>query len=94
MLDMIGTIRFFPFDYTPAGYIPCDGRALSKDDYPELYGVIGNRFGGEKERFRVPVVFSFGDRLIVPGAPDLSQKNPYSHQYYFICHTGLYPVRS
>lgn len=29
----------------PAGWIECDGRALNKDEYPELFAVIGTTFG-------------------------------------------------
>lgn len=30
---------------TPKGYIPCDGRTLSKDDYPDLYKMFENQYG-------------------------------------------------
>ena len=34
--------------------MPCDGRALSCADYPELFAVIGYHFGGEGGFFHVP----------------------------------------
>lgn len=36
------------------GTVPCDGRALSCDEYPELFAVIGYHFGGEGDTFHVP----------------------------------------
>jgi hypothetical protein len=41
---------------TDTSYIPCDGRSLSKDDYGNLFDVIGYTYGGEagKKTFCVP----------------------------------------
>lgn len=36
------------------GWLYCDGAAYSCHDYPILYGVIGNAFGGDGETFNVP----------------------------------------
>lgn len=35
-------------------WIPCDGRALSKAEYPALYGMLGTAYGGRGGRFRIP----------------------------------------
>jgi len=35
---------------TDTSYIPCDGRSLSKDDYGNLFDVIGYTYGGEAEK--------------------------------------------
>lgn len=32
---------------TPDGYFDCDGRSLRVIDYPELYAVLGTRYGGD-----------------------------------------------
>ena len=36
--------------------VPCDGREMSIDAFPELYAVVGNTFGGSPHlrSFRVP----------------------------------------
>lgn len=39
-------IRIFPFTYNPVGWIPCDGRELNVVQYPALYSLIGNMYGG------------------------------------------------
>jgi len=37
-------------------WLPCDGRELSKADYAELFGIIGNKYGEDeqKEKFQIP----------------------------------------
>lgn len=41
----IGTIQCFAFKSIPNGWIICDGRGLSIQEYPLLYEVIGGTFG-------------------------------------------------
>lgn len=36
------------------GFIECDGRTLSRTDYPDLFDVIGYQYGGSGNNFRVP----------------------------------------
>jgi len=36
------------------GWMLCDGRALPKTVYPELFAVLGNLYGGLGEEFRIP----------------------------------------
>ncbi len=39
----------------PAGYLACMGQTLKVSDYPALYNVIGNRFGGTpNSTFKLP----------------------------------------
>lgn len=59
-----GTMMPFcgPLAKVPAGYIPCDGRAVSSADYPDLFAAIGttwgngtqNASGGGVKDFNVP----------------------------------------
>lgn len=49
-----GTITAFAGDTAPAGWLLCDGALLSKSSYPALSGLIGTRFGGDTNNFRVP----------------------------------------
>ena len=36
------------------GWILCDGRAVSKADFPDLYAAIGNKFGETTQLFNLP----------------------------------------
>ena len=38
----------------PRGYLLCDGTSYKVADYPDLYAVIGNTYGGDTENFNVP----------------------------------------
>ncbi len=35
-------------------WIPCDGRELPVSEYPELYAVLGDLYGGSSGKFNVP----------------------------------------
>lgn len=52
-----GQISFFP-QVVPrqGGFVPADGRSLPVAAYPDLYEVVGNRFGGDGTSFRLPDV--------------------------------------
>lgn len=52
--DIIGQVCLFTYDYVPVGWVEADGRFLSAKDYPELYQLIGNTFGGNEDMFNVP----------------------------------------
>lgn len=42
----IGEIKLFPVDTPPAHTLVCNGAELSIAAYPELYAVIGTKYGG------------------------------------------------
>lgn len=50
----IGEIRVFSFAFSKAGYFPCDGRTLSRFDYPVLFDRIGYKYGGVGASFKIP----------------------------------------
>ena len=50
----VGCIFPFAGINLPAGYLLCDGTSYKKTDYPDLYAVIGNKYGGDTENFNVP----------------------------------------
>lgn len=51
----IGIIQPFASDTNiPRGYLLCDGASYPTTDYPDLYAVIGNTYGGDTENFNVP----------------------------------------
>ncbi|OYQ37182.1 hypothetical protein CHU95_02210 [Niveispirillum lacus] len=50
----IGEIRAFAFQYTPQGWLACDGHSYFVSQYQALAVVLQNRFGGDGTRFNVP----------------------------------------
>ena len=50
----IGQIVGFASTVAPEGYLVCDGSSYYQFDYPELYAMIGNQFGGPSGYFNVP----------------------------------------
>ena len=51
----IGEIRGLAFNWTPEGWLPCDGQTLFIQTYEALFAVIGTTYGGDgKTTFKVP----------------------------------------
>ena len=50
----IGTVLSFAGQTAPHGYLLCNGASYKVADYPDLYAVIGNTYGGDTENFNVP----------------------------------------
>ena len=50
----IGVIQAYSGNTAPNGYLLCDGASYKVADYPDLYAVIGNTYGGDTENFNVP----------------------------------------
>ena len=50
----IGVIQAFSGTTIPHGYLLADGASYKVADYPDLYAVIGNTYGGDTENFNVP----------------------------------------
>ena len=51
----IGTIQAFAYEKIPKGWLPCNGDKVHIESYPELFKVIGTRFGGNGEKdFQLP----------------------------------------
>jgi microcystin-dependent protein len=42
----VGEIRRFPYGTIPDGWLACDGQVLPADQYPSLYKIITNTYGG------------------------------------------------
>lgn len=45
-MPFIGEVRIFAGSSVPSGWALCDGQILPVTSYPDLYNVIGSRFGG------------------------------------------------
>ena len=50
----IGVIVPFAGTTPPSGWAMCHGGSLPKDEYPELFAMVGYLYGGEGEVFGVP----------------------------------------
>lgn len=50
----IGVIQAFSGQTAPYGYLLCNGASYKVADYPDLYAVIGNTYGGDSTNFNVP----------------------------------------
>ena len=54
-LQPIGALIDFAGNLAPTGWLLCDGTIYTKTQYPRLFAVIGNRFGGDgTSTFAVP----------------------------------------
>lgn len=45
-LELVSTIAAFPLTYAPAGWIKCNGAAVSRTAFADLFARIGTSFGG------------------------------------------------
>ena len=50
----LGTVLSYAGQVAPYGYLLCDGASYLVKDYPDLYAVIGNTYGGDSTNFNVP----------------------------------------
>jgi len=50
----LGQVSFFARKTAPIGWLVCDGRALNKQQFSQLYDVIGGLFGETSTTFRLP----------------------------------------
>jgi microcystin-dependent protein len=46
-MPFIGEIKSFGGDYAPSGWMKCNGDSLLISEHPDLFGVIGNNYGGD-----------------------------------------------
>ncbi|HMB93000.1 MAG TPA: tail fiber protein [Rhodothermales bacterium] len=55
MEDLIGTVNLFAGDFTPRGWMPCEGQLLPIAQNQALYTILGTRYGGDGHRtFALP----------------------------------------
>ena len=59
----VGAIYMYAGSTAPAGFLPCDGSAVSRDAYSELFAVIGTAYGA-------------GDGSTTFNVPDISGRVP------------------
>lgn len=49
-----GDLKWSTIKEDHKGWLRCDGRLLSPQEYPKLFSVIGNTYGGDNDAFRLP----------------------------------------
>lgn len=65
------TVQAFAFEYTPKGWLPCDGRLLEIAQNTALFSLVGTTYGGDGQtnfalpdlRGRMPMHFGQGPGL-------------------------------
>jgi microcystin-dependent protein len=50
----LGQVIAYAGSDVPAGWAPCDGSLLDAGEYPALFALIGNTYGGEGQAFALP----------------------------------------
>ena len=78
MDEILGSIKLFPFNFIPNGYMHCDGRLLSINQYQALFALLGTTFGGD------------GNSTFA--LPDL-KSSELPNIKYGIASVGIYPMR-
>ncbi|HYI48818.1 MAG TPA: phage tail protein [Allosphingosinicella sp.] len=95
----LGSLALFASDIVPPGWLVADGSTLPVQEYPDLFGLIGNAFGGEEVVFNLPNLtgrtpIGVGEPLGLP-AVSLGQAvaapQPALGLTFIICATGAAP---
>ena len=76
MDELLGTIKLFAGNFTPANYKDCDGSLLPLAENSVLFTILGTNYGGDGQT-------NFA-------LPDLRSAAPNNTQY-LICATGAFP---
>ena len=87
LLPLVGQVIFFAGDFAPEGWLFCDGKSLSINQYPALYSILYETYGGDMKNntFRLPDLRDLEPKL---------KKNGLSGPRYIICVNGFYPRRT
>lgn len=71
----LGQVLLLGFDYVPPGFAFCEGQVMDIAGHPALFGLIGDRFGG--------------DGVDTFALPDLRGKEPADGLRYAIALDGM-----
>ncbi|MCA9637956.1 MAG: tail fiber protein [Myxococcales bacterium] len=83
MEGYIGEIRLFGGTFAPLNWSFCDGQLLQPSQYPALFSILGNSYGGDgRTNFALPKLASVSE----------SDGGPVPVRY-IICVNGNYPQR-
>lgn len=76
----IGEISLFAFNFTPMGWMSCEGQILNIAQNQALFSLIGATYGGNGT-----TTFAL---------PNLKGAEPLPNMKYYIAVQGLYPSRN
>ena len=79
METFLGLIQLFPYNFAPAGWMPCDGQLQQIARNPALFSLLGTLYGG--------------DGVSTFALPNLKGKEPAPNLHYCIAVEGIYPTR-
>jgi len=54
MDPFVAEIRVFSFDFAPKGWANCDGQLMPASQNKALWAILGNLYGGDKDKFALP----------------------------------------
>jgi hypothetical protein len=77
-VPVVGQVALFAFRFTPAGWLPCDGRLMAIMQNQPLFSLLGTSYGGNGET-----------DFALPNLRPAGSQGP----SYFIAVQGSYPVR-
>ena len=78
---ILGQIILFAGNFTPRGWLACNGQQLQIAQYQALFSILGVSYGGDGMR-------SFA----LPNIPPVKAENG-AQLNYLICIEGMYPSR-
>ncbi|MGE5396519.1 MAG: tail fiber protein [Chitinophagales bacterium] len=75
---ILGQIDLFPYDFTPAGWLRCEGQTIQLSQNTALFSILGFNYGGDgATNFKIP---------------DLRGTEPNNNIHYCMATQGLYPI--
>jgi hypothetical protein len=96
----VGEIVTIPFSTVPNGFVECDGRALDRNTYPDLFNAIGDLYGlgSVINTFKVPDYRGYALRALDNGAgidPNRvigsKQEDMFETHFHIVPRTSLTP---
>ena len=75
---MIGSIQMYGGAVAPNGWLLCQGQALSKNTYADLFNIIGYTYGGSDDTFMLP---NLGSRVPIGAGPNAENTTNYWGSY-------------
>lgn len=52
--ELVGVVKMWAGNTAPDNYMLCNGQSVAVADFPDLYAVIGNSYGGNSTFFNLP----------------------------------------
>lgn len=77
---LLGSIVLLPYNFTPIGFLQCNGQVVSVMQNEALFSLLGTQFGG--------------DGINNFGLPNLQGAEPHPSIRFYMCSEGQYPQRS